>query len=199
MEIYNPDSFDYDLTGWTIGGGSVNFAFPNGWILPAGGYVIVAANAATFNAAHPTVTSYLGNWTGELGNVADTVDLFDGSGVRVDHVHYDTEGDWAKIRNVATLDPLGYPYGWLWQSEADGGGKSVELVNPNLKHNNGQNWSASSPAGGTPAAPNSTSVADGAPLIENVEHFPKVPTHTQLVTVKAQIFDECGCLGWSYG
>ncbi len=194
IEIYNPDPIGYDLTGWTIGGGSVSFTFPNAWVLPAGSYVIVAANAATFHAAYPSVVSYLGNWTGELGNIADSVDLFDASGVRVDHVHYDTEGDWAKMRNVTTLDPLGYPYGWLWLSDADGGGKSAELVNPNLKHNNGQNWIASTPAGGTPGAANSVASADAAPLIENVEHFPKVPTRTQLVTVKAQIFDEAAAL-----
>jgi hypothetical protein len=194
LEIYNPDTIGYDLTGWTVGGGSVSFAFPNGWVLPAGGYVIVAADAATFHSAYPAVVSYLGNWTGELGNIADSVDLFDGSGVRVDHVHYDTEGDWAKMRNVTTLDPLGYPYGWIWLSDADGGGKSVELVNPNLKHNNGQNWIASTPAGGTPGADNSLATADTAPLIENVEHFPKVPTHLNLVTVKAQIFDEAPAL-----
>lgn len=189
LEIYNPDTVSVDLTGYTIGGGSVAFTFPS-YVLTGGSYVVVAANAAAFHSAHLSVTNYLGNWAGELGNVDDSVDLIDPAGVKVDHVHYDTEGDWAKMRNITTLDSLGYPYGWLWQSEHDGGGKSLELVNPNLKHNNGQNWLSSTPAGGTPGLANSTAAVDVAPLIENVEHFPKVPTHLNLITVKAQLLDE---------
>ena len=198
LELHNPDPTAVDMSGWKLAG-TVDFTFPSGTLLPAGGFLVVVADVAKFSADHPGLLGIHGPWTGGLGNIDDTVDLLDASGVRQDRVHYDTEGDWAQRRHVSTLDSLGYPYGWLWISDADGGGESLELVNPAMKHNSGQNWASSLPVqlnpsvihrGGTPAAPNSVRSADAAPIIEKVGHRPEVPTHSQLVTVSADLKDE---------
>ena len=91
-------------------------------------------------------------------------------------------------------------YGWQWYSAADGGGKSLELINAAMSNNNGQNWAASTIAGGTPGAANSVAAADIAPLISDVTHFPIIPRSTDPVYVTAKIVDELatGIQAWVY-
>src|SRR5678816_989275 len=50
--------------------------------------------------------------------------------------------------------------GWSWVSFADGLGKSMELINPSLSNNDGQNWSASNTLQGTPGTANSVNSAN---------------------------------------
>src|SRR5438067_4282063 len=64
--------------------------------------------------------------------------------------------------------------GWHWVSFADGLGKSLELRNPTLSNNDGQNWGASTPDQGTPGAANSIASANIAPEITNVAQTPLV-------------------------
>ena len=122
-------------------------------LLPAGGYLVVAASATTFHTKHPGVANYLGNWVGSLSNIDDNVELHDATGAQIAKVHYYTEADWAK-RRQGPNDDLGYPQGWIWISDADGGGKTLELANPALSNNEGQNWKMSVATGGTPGAAN---------------------------------------------
>lgn len=81
-------------------------------------------------------------------------------------------------------------FGWDWFNPSDGGGKSLELINPNLSNNAGQNWGPSVPTDGTPGAPNSIAAANVAPLVENVGQFPLIPKSSDQVTVTAKITDE---------
>jgi len=81
-------------------------------------------------------------------------------------------------------------YGWEWYTAADGGGKSLELINSAMSNNCGENWGASTVDGGTPGAANSIAVADIAPLITDVTHFPIIPHSADTVYVTAHIADE---------
>ena len=188
LELYNPDAAAADLTGWKLANG-IGFSFPAGTSIPAGGYLVVSASPGAFNVGHPGVPS-LGPWVGDLSNIDDVLDLVNPTGQVTDSVHYETEGDWAKHRNVTALDPNGYPLGWIWLSDGDGGGKSLELRNPARSHREGQNWSPSLPAGGTPSAVNSNYTVDAAPFILKTRHRPAVPKNNQLVTVSTQVTDE---------
>src|SRR5438477_482721 len=80
--------------------------------------------------------------------------------------------------------------GWHWVSFADGLGKSLELRNPTLSNNDGQNWGPSTPDQGTPGAANSIASANIAPEITNVAQTPLVPKSTDVVTVTFEMKDE---------
>ncbi|HXG46831.1 MAG TPA: Ig-like domain-containing protein, partial [Methylomirabilota bacterium] len=80
--------------------------------------------------------------------------------------------------------------GWSWFSLADGFGRSLEQINPTRGLPVGQNWLASTNAGGTPGRANSVNSANIAPLILDVAHFPPVPRSTDPVTITARVLDE---------
>ena len=52
IEIYNPDAAPVSIAGWKFSKG-VKFTMPAGTTIPAGGYLVVAADVAVFNAQHP--------------------------------------------------------------------------------------------------------------------------------------------------
>ena len=80
--------------------------------------------------------------------------------------------------------------GWEWVSEADGGGKTIELRNPALGNGSGQNWAVSAAAGGSPGAANSAASANIAPLIKNAKHKPEIPASTEPIRFSCSIEDE---------
>lgn len=81
-------------------------------------------------------------------------------------------------------------FGYDWFSPAAGGGKSLELINPNMPNNQGQNWGASIPDNGTPGAANSIASSNIAPIIQDLSQFPIIPKSTDQVTISARISDE---------
>ncbi len=137
-------------------------------------------------------------WGGKLGAGGDTVTLNNAVGQVVNSVSYTNDGDWAQRRldagyGAGGTQPTSQPTwwkGWEYTTGADAGGKSLELIDPNLPNQYGENWTASVPDGGTPGAANSVLAADAAPLIENVSHFPVVPSSIETVTVTATLTDE---------
>src|SRR6185503_7157138 len=80
--------------------------------------------------------------------------------------------------------------GWIWFKPHDGFGRSLELINPNLSNNNGQNWAASVPTNGTPGRVNSVLANNIAPLILEPSHFPIVPKSTDALLFTTRVVDE---------
>lgn len=204
VELWNRSATNVNLTGWKFSGG-VDYAFPNGTIVNAGAYLVVSAHKASFVAKYPSVPSarVVGDWvvvrtTNVVGNVLtsfentlsntrNTINLRNAADDVVDTVGYADEGDWA-IRQRGALD-LGYR-GWRWYREHDGLGKSLELINPDLPNEHGQNWSASSPAEGTPGAVNSVFSSNVAPLLVGAVHQPAVPRSTDPITIRCRVINE---------
>ncbi|MES2569266.1 MAG: CotH kinase family protein, partial [Verrucomicrobiota bacterium] len=189
VELYNADPADpVDLSGWKLSRG-IDFLFPAGTTLAPGGYLVVAANVEAFNTAHPeAVIPLIGGWSGKLSNSEDTIRLENPQGTKIHEVSYADEGDWAvRARDVVDLGHQG----WMWSSEADGNGKSLELRNAALfSINNGQNWASSVSAGGSPGALNGHAATDIAPLISSVSHRPAIPRPIDPITVSARIDGE---------
>jgi spore coat protein CotH len=185
IELHNRGDEPANLSGWQLTRG-VSFTF-GATTIPAGGYLAVAANLARFQINHPSATNVVGGWMGELSNTGERVEISDPLGVPVDEVVYADQGDWA-LRRRGPLDRN--HQGWIWTADHDGAGKSLELINPVQGNNNGQNWSASNPTGGTPGAANSVIDTDTAPIISDVEHSPAVPQSTDDVIVRGEIDDE---------
>ena len=185
IELSNTGAVPINLSGWRFSEG-VDFVFPE-IVLAAGDRLIVAADVGEFSALHPDVKNVVGGWAGRLRNSGETIELRDGSDEMVDAVRYADEGEWA----VRELGPEDYNHrGWVWRDDHDGGGKSLELVNPKLPNEYGQNWAASDPNGGTPGVPNSARADNTAPLIVEATHAPVVPGPGEPVVVTARLWDE---------
>ncbi len=185
IELHNNGATPANLDGWRITSG-VSFTFPN-VTLAAGGYLVVAADGAAFRAKYPAVSTVVAGWTGRLSNSADSIVLRDNRGVKIDQVDYADDGDWA----VRERDDLDHEHrGWRWRSQADGYGKSLELINAAFDNSYGQNWGASTKVDGTPGAANSIAAPDIAPVVTDVRHFPLVPTPAQGVNVNATVIDD---------
>ena len=186
IELLNTGTSPVDLAGWRFSDG-IEFTFPTNIVLPAGGLLVVAADVATFTALHPGVLNVVGNWTGRLSNSDEDLDLDDNLGDRVDSVHYADEGDWAE-RQVGALD---HSYrGWDWAAAHDGGGRSLELINPLMPNDCGQNWRSSLVTHGTPGAVNSVLQSDIAPMVIGAQHLPAIPRSVDEVLVEARLLDE---------
>ena len=186
IEIYNSGSTPVHLLNWQFVSG-VAFQFTNDIVLPADAYWVVAADLGTFQLKHPGVTNVTGGWQGTLGNGGERIRLIDAASNDVDSLTYSDDGNWG-TRIVGPVD-FGHR-GLTWNTDADGGGKSIELLNPKLSRDEGGNWAPSAAVGGSPGAANSGRSSDIAPLISFVSHVPAVPTSTTPITISCKVTDE---------
>ena len=184
IELHNRGDARADLSGWKITNG-VEFSFPDTSV-PANGYIAIASDVDAFEAAYDADVQVIGGWTGRLANRGETITIVDKDGVEVDRIRYADQGEWA-TRKLDEID-AGFQ-GWTWDAPHDGKGRSLELINPNLPNELGQNWSASAADGGTPGRANSAASMNTAPIATNVRHLPVIPNSTEPVTVYVDITD----------
>jgi len=186
IELFNRGTNAVSLHQWRLTRG-VDFTFTN-VTLPAGGYLVVAANQTNFLATYPGVTNVVGDWIGRLSNSDDELSLLNAAGEEVDAVNYADSGEWA-VRARLSADAVGLR-GWDWLAPHDGGGTTLEMINAAGPNEYGQNWSSSTNASGTPGTANSVAATNSAPFIQRVVNFPLVPRSTESVTITARIEDE---------
>src|SRR2546427_1474590 len=134
IELHNAGTNAVDISGWRLDAG-VTFVFPTNTVMPAGGYLVVAADVSKFQSHYPTVTNVVGDWVGQLSNTGEQIRLRDAEGEDIDSVRYADSGDWAVRRRVP--DPIARLPSWDWFSAADGQGRSLEMVNLALPHSAG--------------------------------------------------------------
>ncbi len=121
IELYNQSDHAVDLTGWEFTDG-VSYRFSPGKVLAAGGYLVVAGDAAYLRSLYPAV-DIVGNFGGQLAHGSDALVLSDPNGNPADEVHYYDGGHWPEY--------------------ADGGGSSLELRNPGADNSKAEAWVAS--------------------------------------------------------
>ncbi len=122
VELHNKSAAPVDVSLWRFSDG-IGFQIPAATpSIPAGGYLVVAWNPASFAALHPGVTA-LGPFTGSLSGKGETITLRDAND------------------NVA--DQVAYSDGGRWSQWADGGGSSLELIDPDADNSKGEAWDAS--------------------------------------------------------
>ncbi|MES2706602.1 MAG: lamin tail domain-containing protein [Verrucomicrobiota bacterium] len=124
VELYNRGAAAVNLSGWSFSQG-ITFAFPAGATLPAGGYLIVARDAASMAAKHPGIP-IAGQFTGSLARSGEMLRLDDAAGNPADEVSYSDGG--------------------RWPGTPDGGGSSLELRDPRSDNHSPGSWSASNEA-----------------------------------------------------
>ena len=169
----------------------MDFTFPESTVIPGLGFTVVTANPTVFLESHPDFDSneslLLGPWSGKLSNSGERVRLVDSTGSVVDEVKYADDGDWSfRLRG-----PLNYEHeGWIWSDATDGGGFSLELIQPELDNRLAQAWGTSLQAGGSPGEVNSIRVTNIPPILHSLQQFPILPTASDFTTVWVGVVDE---------
>jgi hypothetical protein len=121
IELFNRSASAVNLSGWKLGGG-ISYVFPASTTIPAGGYLVVARDAALLALKYPALTM-AGDYSGTLGNSGDLIVLEDPVGNPADEVRYHDSGK--------------------WDGAADAGGSSLELIAPDADNRYAGAWAAS--------------------------------------------------------
>jgi hypothetical protein len=120
IEIHNPGPSAVDLSGWAFTDG-VDFRFPQGARIAAGGHLAIARDAARIRGKYGLgPDEVLGDFAGALSNGGEEIRLEDAAGDLVDRVRYGDE----------------FP----WPTEPDGGGPSLECVDPLADNGTARDW-----------------------------------------------------------
>ncbi len=142
VELHNQMAVNVDLSRWSLSDG-IGFTFPEGTIVPGGGFVVVAKNPA--DPSLSGVSGVLGPFTGNLSNSGETIDLVSPTGRLMDRIDYGDDG--------------------VWPVAADGLGATLAKKRPGTASAAPENWNASAKPGGTPGTENHP-LADGPILHE---------------------------------
>ncbi len=181
VELINTGAAPQDLSGWYLldDDNLHPKCFLSGTIAP-GEYLVIAGLLSLFNSTYPGVANLNPNPFDSptpgagfsLGNGGDTVRVFNGAGALMDSVQY------------SDTSP--------WPTASDGGGPSLELINPALDNSLPASWAASvdPPPQGTPGSQNSVFEPDTAPLIASVKRDVPLPTAADAVSVTAEVTDD---------
>ena len=132
IELLNISAAPVDLSGARFTAG-VDFTFPLGSVLAAGGRTIVVSRRAAFAVRYPDIpfTAIAGEYLNDrLANSGELVTLESAAGQVILSFTYGTSG--------------------LWPQEADGSGRSLVLVSPGSDPAQPLNWRASRNAAPTP-------------------------------------------------
>jgi len=124
IEFYNRGSQAHDISGWTVEGIG-GFEFPPGTVIAPGEFKVVAFDPARIRAdyglAAPVVLDAA--FTGSLSDGGERLRLRDIDGNEADKVRYFDGGEWPR-----------------W---ADGGGSSLEKIDPFAESSVATSWDAS--------------------------------------------------------
>lgn len=164
VELYNPGTEDFDLSGASFEGFDLTFA--DGTILAAGQYAIVA----------PSIEIAESEWG--ITPLAE----FDGGGI---------SGGGELIQLIASdgttiIDEVEYDDSNPWAGAPDGNGPSLELINPAFDNSLAVSWLASE-GRPTPGAQNSVFAEELAPEISDIALTPGTPLPGQDFAITATI------------
>ena len=130
VELYNPGSSAVDMSYWRFTEG-IDFMIPPGTIIPTNGYLVVAKNATNLFAKYANL------------NAANTVGDYNGKlkASRLRLVLSKPDDPTLPYQDFVEVNDLTYDGGWgQW---SDGGGSSLELIDPHSDNRQGMNWADS--------------------------------------------------------
>lgn len=140
VELHNRSTNAVNLAGWRLRD-AVSFNIPNGTVLGAGGYLVIAKNAARLrtNYAGLNTANCLGDYTGSLGNGGERIEL----NFPDDVTSTNAQGQLRTNTIHITLDEVTYGTGGRWGKWSDGDGSSLELRDPRSDRRLAPNWADS--------------------------------------------------------
>lgn len=135
VELLNLTDEPIDLDGWTLSGG-IDHTFST--VIPAKGFKVAPAKKSAFKALYPKQTAALddGSYSGTLSDHSDTVRL------RQPMLVWDAVTE-APVRKNVILEEVTYCDGGHWGQWADGGGSSLERVDPLAEPRLATSWADS--------------------------------------------------------
>lgn len=145
LELFNRGSTPVDLSGWTLSG-AVDFTFPPGTLMAAGGFLVVARDVMAAGSSYH-ITNVVGSYTGRLDNAGETITLRDSSTPQ------------------GLIDTVAYDDTAPWPAEADGGGASLELFLADEDNGDPRNWGVGQPY--TPGRANAPAAPGGGDIVIN--------------------------------
>lgn len=175
VEIHNPQARDVPLEGWALGG-DIDYAFPAGSAVPAGGYVVVAKSREALLG----VTEYqldpalvYGDYGGALDNGGGNVILRAPDQRVADAVAYDDEGPWPEA-----ADAMGAGDEWLRADllpleQHRYRGHSLERVSFLVESSEVANWDASPLDQPSPGRPNHAARAQPRAIVLSASVAPQ--------------------------
>lgn len=124
IELWNNSGMSIDMSYWKFADDkdTLIYQFPDGTILNADERIVVANNLTLFSERHPEILNYAGPFLFGLDGAGEEMRLFDENGLIQFSIIYD--------------DVL------PWPEDADGGGKTLELLNASGNMNEASNWFA---------------------------------------------------------
>lgn len=175
IEIYNSQPWFEEIGGWKITG-SVEFTFPEGTIIQANSFIVIAANPSDFKSVY---------------NVANVFGPFNGNATLPD------DSGLLQIRNNrnAILFEMNYSDKPPYPCSADGVGHSLVLSNPSFGERDARAWGQSQLIGGSPGT-NEPSVSNPyAPVMINelyIDSF--LNSYVELFNYHTQSVNLAGCI-----
>lgn len=140
VELYNQGTKPVDLLGWQFKH-SIDFTFTSSTVIPPNGYVVVARNAARLLTNYPNLTraNTVGDFTGSLTKANRRLTLSMPANV------VSLDKNQKPVTNLVhvVVDEVTFAKGGRWGQWADGGGSSLELLDPRSDHRLASNWADS--------------------------------------------------------
>lgn len=136
IELYNKGTGTIDLSYWKFTAG-INFTIPSGTTLASGSYLVIANNVTNLIAKYPALNTAntIGDYGGSLANGGELVALS-----RPEDIAFPYE-------NFVIIDEVTYNDGDRWGKWADGGGSSLELIDPRSDNRLSGHWAGSDETG----------------------------------------------------
>jgi hypothetical protein len=140
VELYNRGPNAVNLGGWRLNK-AIDFTFPPNTIISSNGYIVVGKNVARLRSKYSNLnlTNALGDYDGSLANSGErlTLDMPDTT--------FSTNGFGVVQTNFIHIivDEVTYSTGGQWGQWSDGGGSSLELIDPASDNRLPSNWADS--------------------------------------------------------
>ena len=182
IELHNSVDRDLDLSGCYLTD-AVDYTFPQGTVVPAGTYLIVAQDPAQIIAKWSDGdtgrgvslnSKVFGPYLGGLRSQGERIRLYSPTGSLLDEVSYGLGFPWPVVGDAVP-------------ENSKGNGHSLQLLNPLVDNDLGGSWRSALP---TPAqGPAGGFRANLPPHIRQVRHRPRKPRSNEPVTISAKITD----------
>jgi hypothetical protein len=183
VEIYNPNPYSMNLSNWVFKDSNDEhvFSLPELQDIQAFGYLVLCRDNAAFSSVYPGIDNVIGNFDFGLSSDGELIRLYNSDGELQDEVEY------------SPVAP--------WPDAANGGGATLELIDPELENSIGQNW-ANVNTYGSPGRSNTLPIGMEESHIAEFQVYPNPFTDVLYIDlegpkglpIQVQIFDLQGTL-----
>jgi hypothetical protein len=139
VELYNPGSQPVNIGDWQFTAG-IRYTFRPNTTIPAGGYLVVAANASRLATNYPGLNgaNLVGNFNGNLANGGERLAL-----AKPDYSFTTNNSVITTNAFYIVVNEVTYGDGGRWGRWSDGGGGSLELIDAHSDNRAASNWADS--------------------------------------------------------